>query len=66
MQKLINTRNTRITEGTEFMNQEDATEVSDCKSLEDYDSDDDDLNSEDKQLRREILRNFIASTKVTK
>ena len=66
MQKLINTHNSRITVGTEFINQDGATEVSDCQSKQDYDSEDDDLNTEDRRLRREILRNFIASTKVTK
>ena len=45
MQKLINTHNSRITVGTEFINQDGATEVSDCQSQQDYDSEDDDLPS---------------------
>ena len=65
MKKFLNS-NTRITHATEFMNQEEATELSDDESQLDYDSEDEDLTNEDKHLRRAILRNFIANNKVTK
>ena len=39
------------------------TDDSDDDSELDYDSEDEDLTKEDKQLRREILRNFMANTK---
>ena len=42
------------------------TEESDDDPGIDYDSDDEDLTNEDKELRREILRNFMASTKANK
>ena len=55
--RLINTRAT-----AEFDNQEMTDDSGDDSEL-DYDSEDEDLTKEDKQLRREILRNFMANTK---
>ena len=42
------------------------TEESDEDQELDYESEDDDLTNEDKELRREILRNFMANTKANK
>ena len=55
--RLINTRETGY-----FDNQEMTDDSGDDSEL-DYDSEDEDLTKEDKQLRREILRNFMANTK---
>ena len=45
------------------MTEENSTIVDDLESMIDQDSDDEDLNSEDKELRKEILRNFMASAR---
>ena len=58
--------NTRSLGGTDFVNQEAMTEESDEDQELDYDSEDDDLTNEDKELHREILRNFMANTKANK
>ena len=48
---------------TDYENQ---TEVSEDEPFIDNDSEDEDLTFEDKELRREILKTFMANSKMTK
>ena len=47
--------------GTEY---ENLTEVSEGETCKDNETVDDDLNSEDRELQHEILKNFMANSKV--
>ena len=63
MQKLINTASIAI--HSDNANRDLIGSSYDESDFE-YDSEDEDLTMENRELRREILRNFIANTRVTK